>query len=377
MKGLKKLFRYFLIYGFSRSIIKVAGRTKFVFLKLLYINLYIQKKKSVSLIGAGQFGFSTISYYIQKNKGKIFLDCYDINLDNLNFISKFYNYTKIHSVNNLFKNPDCKIVYIASNHSTHMEYAIPCINNGITVYVEKPLVVNYDQLKLFYENIKFKNLNNKIFLGFNRPFSSAVLKLNKFLVDKREPLSLNFYIVGHKISNQHWYHDPKEGTRICGNVAHWIDLMVNLMNTRGEIPGDFNINIKYTSKTKKDDNFIISINTNYEDIVSIFFTTRCEPFEGVNETLNLQCGSLISKIDDFRNLQIWDNDFYSMKRYFFKNVGHERAILQPFSDVYKRNFIEIEISTIIMLEISEMLINDQQNRDFNVFSILNKLKTEN
>jgi len=183
--------------------------------------------------------------------------------------------------------------------------------------------------------------------------------------------------VGHKISDQHWYHDPKEGTRICGNVAHWIDLMVNLMNTRGEIPGDFNINIKYTSKTKKDDNFIISINTNYEDIVSIFFTTRCEPFEGVNETLNLQCGSLISKIDDFRNLQIWDNDFYSMKRYFFKNVGHERAILQPFSDVYKRNFIEIEISTIIMLEISEMLINDQQNRDFNVFSILNKLKTEN
>jgi len=377
MKGLKKLFRYFLIYGFSRSIIKVAGRTKFVFLKLLYINLYIQKKKSVSLIGAGQFGFSTISYYIQKNKGKIFLDCYDINLDNLNFISKFYNYTKIHSVNNLFKNPDCKIVYIASNHSTHMEYAIPCINNGITVYVEKPLVVNYDQLKLFYENIKFKNLNNKIFLGFNRPFSSAVLKLNKFLVDKREPLSLNFYIVGHKISDQHWYHYPKEGTRICGNVAHWIDLMVNLMNTRGEIPGDFNINIKYTSKTKKDDNFIISINTNYEDIVSIFFTTRCEPFEGVNETLNLQCGTLISKIDDFRTLQIWDNDFYSMKRYFFKNVGHERAILQPFSDVYKRNFIEIEISTIIMLEISEMLINDQQNRDFNVFSILNKLKTEN
>ena len=25
-------------------------------------------------------------------------------IDNLNFISKFYNYTKIHSVNNLFKN---------------------------------------------------------------------------------------------------------------------------------------------------------------------------------------------------------------------------------------------------------------------------------
>jgi predicted dehydrogenase len=374
MKQIKKLFRYFLLYGFSRSIIKVAGRSKVIYLKYLYLNLYIQKNKSVSLIGAGQFGFSTISYYIQKNKRKIFLDCYDINQDSLNFISRFYGYMKISNINNLYNNPDCKIVYIASNHSTHMEYAIPCINKGITVYVEKPLVVNYDQLKLFYKAINGKNIKNKIFLGFNRPFSSAVLKLNKFIHNKKEPLSLNFYVIGHKISDSHWYHDPKEGTRICGNVAHWIDLMVNLMNTRGEIPTYFSINIKFTSNTKKDDNFIISISTNYEDIVSIFFTTRSEPFEGVNETLNLQCGSVISKIDDFRNLQIWDNDFYFKKRFIFKNVGHERAILQPFTNLNTRKFIEIEISTIIMLEISEMIINNETSRNFDAFEILDKIK---
>ena len=185
---------------------------------------------------------------------------------------------------------------------------------------------------------------------------------------------MNFFVIGHKISNSHWYHDPKEGTRICGNVAHWIDLMVNLMNTRGEIPTYFSINIKFTSNTKKDDNFIISISTNYEDIVSIFFTTRSEPFEGVNETLNLQCGSVISKIDDFRNLQIWDNDFYFKKRFIFKNVGHERAILQPFTNLNTRKFIEIEISTIIMLEISEMIINNETSRNFDAFDILDKIK---
>ena len=148
------------------------------------------------------------------------------------------------------------------------------------------------------------------------------------------------------------------------------------MNTRGEIPTIFNVNITFTSNTKKDDNFIISIHTNCEDIVSIFFTTRSEPFEGVNETLNLQCGSVMSKIDDFRNLQIWDNELYYKKKYFFKDVGHERAILQPFSTEFTRNFTEIEISTIIMLEISEMLINNQLSRNFDVFSILNKIKME-
>lgn len=374
MKEVKKLLRYFLIYGFSRTIIKVAGRTKLIFLKYFYYKLLIQKKKSISLIGAGQFGFSTISFYLQKNLGKIFLDCYDINSINLNFIAKFYGYNKITNVNDLFTNKECKIVYIASNHSTHMEYAVPCIKNGLTVYIEKPLVVNYEQLKLFYTTLDFKKISNKIFLGFNRPFSSAILKLNEFILNRKLPLSLNFFIVGHKISDNHWYHDPKEGTRICGNIAHWIDLMVNLMNTRGEIPSSFNVNITFTSTTKKDDNFIISINTNYEDIISIFFTTRSEPFEGVNETLNLQCGDVISKIDDFRTLQIWDNELYYKKKYLFKNVGHERAILQPFTSKNKRNFIEIEISTIIMLEISEMLINNQQSRNFDVFSILNKFK---
>lgn len=372
----KKILRYFFIYGFSRTIIKIAGRTNFVFLRLIYFNLYFQRKKSVSLIGAGQFGFSTISFYLQKNKGKIFLDCFDINPQNLLFISKFYGYNRIFKIDDLFNNKECKIVYIASNHSTHMEYAISCIKNGITAYVEKPLVVNYEQLKLFYKTINEQNSDVKIFLGFNRPFSSAIYKLNNYIKDKREPLSLNFFIVGHKIDESHWYHNPKEGTRICGNIAHWIDLTINLMNTRGEIPTIFNVNITFTSNTKKDDNFIISIHTNCEDIVSIFFTTRSEPFEGVNETLNLQCGSVISKIDDFRNVQIWDNEFYFKKKYFFKDVGHERAILQPFSTEFTRNFKEIEISTIIMLEISEMLINNQLSRNFDVFSILNKIKME-
>ena len=66
----------------------------------------------------------------------------------------------------------------------------------------------------------------------------------------------------------------------------------------------------------------------------------------------------------------------ALKKYFFKDVGHERAILQPFSTEFTRNFTEIEISTIIMLEISEMLINNQLSRNFDVFSILNKIKME-
>ena len=36
----------------------------------------------------------------------------------------------------------------------------------------------------------------------------------------------------------------------------------------------------------------------------MIFSTRGEPFDGVNETLNIQQGELIAKIDDFQRMKI-------------------------------------------------------------------------
>lgn len=98
----------------------------------------------------------------------------------------------------------------------------------------------------------------------------------------------------------HWYRLPEEGTRVCGNIGHWIDLAVHLMKTRGRIPEKFIISISYSDVKDFDDNISITITTNLRDLINIILTARSEPLEGVNETINFQCGNLIAKIDDFR-----------------------------------------------------------------------------
>ncbi len=39
------------------------------------------------------------------------------------------------------------MIYIASNHASHAEYAIQALNTGKNVHIEKPHVVTEDQLE--------------------------------------------------------------------------------------------------------------------------------------------------------------------------------------------------------------------------------------
>lgn len=350
---MKKVLRFFLIYGLFRTIIKVAGRTRWVFLRFFFKSSYIHQKKVVSLIGCGQFGFATMSYFLQKIKYNCFLECFDIDNTQSETAANFWGYRKVDDVTDLINNPQCKYVYIASNHCTHTPYAIQAIRAGKIVYVEKPIAVTYDQLSdLLIELKKYPTL---IYAGYNRPYSKAILQLRYFLKDLNLPFTLGCFISGHKIGLEHWYRKPEEGTRVCGNIGHWLDLSIHLFNMRGYIPMKYEINVIQSDSTDLDDNLTISYSTDYGDLVSITLTSREEPFEGINETINLQCGNVISKIDDFRKQQIWVGNRKYSYSYFPKDVGHARCILQPFIK-NNRDFKEVIYSTLLMLKIKEMVL---------------------
>ena len=62
MNSLKKTMKYFEIYGIPRTLFKVFGRKRLPFVKIPSFG-----KKDVAIIGCGQFGFSTIGYFISMN----------------------------------------------------------------------------------------------------------------------------------------------------------------------------------------------------------------------------------------------------------------------------------------------------------------------
>ncbi len=374
MKNISKVFRYSNIYGFRRTMIKAAGRLRNPIIKVLYPELLIKRSKQVSLIGCGQFGFSTISFFLLKKKKNVLLDCYDTVNSNSLSTAFFYGYNSRNSSIEVIENPQCKFIYIASNHYSHTEYATKALQHNKIVYVEKPISVNWEQFSLLLNFVK--EYPGKLFVGYNRPFSAAIRSLKPYLQNKKFPITLSCFVIGHLIEKDHWYRIENEGTRICGNVGHWLDLMIHLMSMRGCIPDEFEVAVAYSADKDFDDNLSITITTNFKDLVNIILTGRSEPFEGINETINLQCDNVNVKIDDFRHMTLWEGEKLIKKKFKPKDVGHEAAILQPFSDApYKRDFFEVEVSTVLMLSITDMVRALEKNRIVKPLEILNKLKS--
>ena len=304
-------------------------------------------------------GMFTICYFLKKEKGNRFLSCYDIDSKHAKTLGEFYGFDYVEEEYESLLNRNPKLVYVASNHHSHTDYAIRALERGIDVYVEKPISVTFGQFERLERALHESNA--RIFAGYNRPYSGAITDLRTFLEDKNAPMSLNYFVSGHKIEKDHWYRRPEEGTRICGNVGHWLDLTIHLFAMRGKIPDTVDVAVAYSNPDEPDDNISITLTTDFGDIVNIMLTSRCEPFEGINETINLQCENVIAKIDDFRRMTVWEDEKLFNKRYWPKDVGHRRAILQPFSQ-WVRDWNEVKISTALMLHIKEMVLKKEKHK---------------
>lgn len=363
---INKVIRFSRIYGLKRTLNKIYGRTR---RSTIFKPIYFKNHPEIGLIGCGQFQFSTIAYFLSRGWINKFLFCFDTEKSKAKSLARYYSIPNIllnQKDFQIFNN--IKLVYIASNHASHATYAIYFLNRNINVFCEKPISVDFNQFEKLTQAIT--NSNSKFYAGYNRPYSPAILKLKEIArksKNKNANFTLNYHISAHDIPDSHWYRNPEEGTRICGNVGHWIDLMTHIYNWRGFIPKRYKVQIAYSNILEPDDNITISITTLEGDLTSITITSRTEPFEGINETINFQYDTIIAKIDDFRKITIWNEHKIYKKRYFPKNIGHKRSVMQPFKDS-NRALQEVISSTELMLYISEMVKRKESEKSI----VLNK-----
>jgi predicted dehydrogenase len=356
--SLRKLIRFTTIYGPSRTFFKAAGRLRF-----RPPGFGLGRTRDVGVIGCGQFAFATIGYFLHRRFGPRIAACYDIEPQAALSLAKGLRVPHHSaSADELLGLPGLRTVYIASNHASHADYAARALHLGLDVYVEKPIAVTPEQLVgLLRARGQSKG---RLFAGYNRPFSAAIRLLReRATVDPHKGLTLQCFVVGHVLDPKHWYRRPEEGTRVCGNVGHWLDLLVHLLAWRG-LPDRLEIQLTPARDDEPDDNVCIAIRSDRSDLFSVVLTSRSEPFEGINETINFQHGQTICKIDDFRRMTLWQGERVSKHRFWPKDVGHRSAILQPFVREAGRDWHEVELSTLLMLHITQMVRQGERQSTF-------------
>ena len=342
--------------------VKALGRLRKPVSLLLLINplyVFIPPKRKVGFIGAGQFAFATVGYFLVARRLGRLEAVYDLDFEKATSLASMYGCSARYSHGEVISDVD--IVYVLSNHSTHTEYAIQALESGKKVYCEKPISVSLEQLARLYSVVRGQE--DKFSCGYNRPHSHIMKYTKKHFSRYLDnlPVTLSCYVRGHMIPEDHWYRNDDEGTRVCGNLGHWIDLFISVIWPRFESIEEFSLNITSSSPSNPDDNCLLTITTNEGDLFSVVISSRNEPFEGIDESINLQAGELNLKVDDFRSAVIHDGSKRVLLRKFCKDVGHATAIGQPFNKM-RRRFLEYFVSSYFTISFANMIQNGQSKK---------------
>lgn len=278
--------------------------------------------RRVAIIGAGKFAYSVIARYLEKEESRFLRATLDLDLGRaVSLTRRFGGAYATTDLGAILGDDQVDLVYVASNHATHAEYAIECIRAGKAVHVEKPHAVTRDQVLRFDEAMA-GSPETPVFLGFNRPKSSHFRKVQAALRDEEGPLSASWFIAGHQIDEGHWYFSEKEGGRVLGNLCHWLDASIHLVGANF-----WPVELVPTSPPESQSDFTLTARCGDGSSVTFVFSAKGHTFEGVREVLNLQKGSTLVLLRDFHETRIGKGRRTTVSRTRIRDHGHRANVL--------------------------------------------------
>jgi predicted dehydrogenase len=340
---IRKAARYTKLYGPRRTLKKVQAQyhLKRRFTKLPARSGPPTRRPSAAIIGCGNFGYGSIAYYLKKNYGNVIRAAMDTDVHRAASLFQRYSlsyYTD--DAEQILSDSAIDIVFISSNHASHAEYAVRALDQGKSVHIEKPHVVNSEQLTRLCAAMQ--RSNGRVALGFNRPNSRLVRQMKEQVDKESGPGMYNWFVAGHKIPPDHWYFKEEEGGRVLGNLCHWTDFLYRL------VPGATRQPIKVipTRAEKSDSDIAVAYLFGDGTIASITFSAKGHTFEGVRERFAGHRGNLLISLDDFKTMTL-DNGWQKESvRLPFRDHGHEATIrasyemtLHPASHGYSVRYV--------------------------------------
>lgn len=353
----RKVVRYVRLYGFFRTLAKVRA---YYHMNKVYPGRTsepvptAQTGKHVGLLGCGKFAFANVGYYLNEQAGSVIRGVMDTDLNKAISLGQHYraDYCTTNA-RDIIDDPHIDLIYIASNHASHAEYAIAAIRQGKAVHIEKPHVVNLDQLMRLCTAIRTHT--GRVQLGFNRPESPLGKQLKEQLDCQTGPAMLNWFVAGHAIDAEHWYFSEEEGGRILGNLCHWIDFTLRLIPPANRYP----LQINPTRSGRTDCDISVSYLFGDGSIATITFSAKGHTFDGVRESLNVHKGNLLAQLTDFKTLRLDIGPQIRQRRLWFRDHGHRASIRKSYlmrSDKSKQESVTmIWESGYLMLKTKEAL----------------------
>jgi predicted dehydrogenase/threonine dehydrogenase-like Zn-dependent dehydrogenase len=206
-------------------------------------------------------------------------------------------------VQKIFADETIDALFIGTRHSTHAEFTIDALNAGKHVFVEKPMVINEEQLEAVIRAYDEANAKKPtaLMVGLNRRFAPLVTKLKEAL-NPSDALQMIYRVNSGNIPTSTWLHEEDEGGgMLVGEMCHFIDLMQFVC---GQRPASvYAQSLRSNSQKVSDsDNLSIVIAFDGGSVGTLCYNTVGN--SGFpKERLEVFGGGVAAVLDDFRSLE--------------------------------------------------------------------------
>jgi predicted dehydrogenase len=280
----------------------------------------------IGIVGAGNFTSSTILPSLKKLKANLKYIASSSGLSSTILAKKYSISNSTSDYNEILQDKNVDLVFITTKHNMHAKMVTDVIESGKSVFVEKPLALNYDELNKIIDLYDSSNVN--VSVGFNRRFSPLAIQMKKALGEDTNPINLVANMNAGFLPKDLWVHDMEVGGgRIIGEACHFIDLCVYLtgskvksvcMNSMGVNPQENTDNASILLKFENGSNAVIN-----------YFSNGSKSYS--KERIELYSHERTMVMDNWRKLK-----GYGFKNFSNKSIKQDKGHLNQFKSLIEQ-----------------------------------------
>lgn len=212
------------------------------------------------------------------------------------------------------------VVVVATAHDSHAALAAVALDAGHRVLCEKPALVTHADLDRL--EAAAGRHPGELEIGFNRRHHPLVERARRMLATEPGPATIIALIREVEITADHWYLWPNQGTRVAGNLCHWIDLAFHLLG-----PGPRAVEVAVSPRVSddpRDADAERAFTITFDDgsVATLMPTTRGDSVRGVQEQIEIRRGGLALRLDDLWRLNGLRRGLPVRHRTLWRGKGH-------------------------------------------------------
>ena len=212
------------------------------------------------------------------------------------------------------------LVVVATAHDSHAQLACAALKAGHRVFLEKPPAVTAQDVHSLADAMRAHP--GSVEIGFNRRYHPLVRRARARLRGESGPTSIACTVKELAFEPDHWYFWPNQGTRITGNLCHWIDLAVFLIEG-SPLPVSLTMSPRVPGTAPgSDEERVLTVTFEDGSLLTVLATIRGDDIRGVQEQLEIRRGRTTITIDDLWKLRVRSEGLERSSRTMFRDKAH-------------------------------------------------------